>query len=803
MYPGVNEMKFNRKRSWRAVALVALSFSIAACGGREERMATHMARAKAYYEQANYDKARVEFRNVLQIDPKSAEASYFVGRIEEEQQNWQNAFNSYRRAVELDPALLDAKVSLGKLYILSGMIAETQKLADDVLARQPGHSGGLFLQAAIAARRSDTATAIDDAKQSIAADATNTDAVSLLGGLYSRAGDTAKAQRVLEEGVKASPRNVPLRIDLASVLQREKAFDAAERVYQEIIAIAPDKLAYRAGLAQFYLRTNRRDKAERVLRDAIKADPDDTQRYLVLVDFLAETKGADEAEKELRAAIQNKPKTYALQFSLAHLYELTAKPELAKRTYGEIIASGGTAPDGLRARTRLARLELEGGNMTAADRYVAEVLKENPKDSDGLQLRARMALADGDTARAVADLRSVLKDHPDSVEVVTQLVRAHVANGEPQLAKDVLDNAIVRYPHDAQLRVALADYLVSTGDRDAALKELDNALDADPRSVSALEMKADIEAARQRWADAESTLGRLKSAYPEQPLGYYRLGLLYQAQKKYDQALNEFEAAQKKAPGAIESLAAIVDVLQAQGKTDRAIARVEQARQAFPNGVTPEMLLAEIYRTKGKYAEAEAALRKAIAIDSKAAGPYWRLANLYLARGNDQGAVNTLRQGLSANPGDRALSHALAEAYQKEHDNDKAISEYEGILKRSPADAIAANNLASLLTETKGDKASLERALQLARRFEHVRNPAFVDTLGRVYFKLGQNDLAVPLLEKAAAGAPKQPVYAYHLGLALYKKGDTQRARERLQQAVDAKVDFPGIEDAKGILARM
>jgi len=181
-------MKLITKPLSRAIVLVVVSFSIVACGGKEERKALHMEKAKSLYAQSNYDKARVEFKNVLQIDPKSAEANYFVGRIEEAQKNWQNAFNSYRRAVELDPGLLDAKVSLGKLYVLSGTVAETEKIADDVLARLPGHSGGLFLKAAIMTRRGDTAGAIEEAKRSIAADAANTDAVTLIAGLYVHGG---------------------------------------------------------------------------------------------------------------------------------------------------------------------------------------------------------------------------------------------------------------------------------------------------------------------------------------------------------------------------------------------------------------------------------------------------------------------------------------------------------------------------------------------------------------------------------------------------------------------------------------
>ena len=66
--------------------------------------------------------------------------------------------------------------------------------------------------------------------------------------------------------------------------------------------------------------------------------------------------------------------------------------------------------------------------------------------------------------------------------------------------------------------------------------------------------------------------------------------------------------------------------------------------------------------------------------------------------------------GLGSSPGDLALMHSLAETYQRQDDVDNAIAEYERILKRSPGDAIAANNLASMLTEKKGDKASLARA---------------------------------------------------------------------------------------------
>ena len=46
--------------------LLAVSL-LTACGGKEERKAKYLERGKAYLAEKNYEKARIEFKNVLQI----------------------------------------------------------------------------------------------------------------------------------------------------------------------------------------------------------------------------------------------------------------------------------------------------------------------------------------------------------------------------------------------------------------------------------------------------------------------------------------------------------------------------------------------------------------------------------------------------------------------------------------------------------------------------------------------------------------------------------------------------------------
>ena len=142
----------NKNLSLSAVVLLIVAI-VAGCGGAEERKAKYLERGKTFFAEENYEKAAVEFKNVLQIDPKTAAPYYYLGRIAEQGQELCQAFGFYSKAVELDPELIDARIHLGRFYLLAGDLDKSAEQVDEVLKREPANADAQVLRASLLARQ--------------------------------------------------------------------------------------------------------------------------------------------------------------------------------------------------------------------------------------------------------------------------------------------------------------------------------------------------------------------------------------------------------------------------------------------------------------------------------------------------------------------------------------------------------------------------------------------------------------------------------------------------------------------------
>ena len=157
---------FMKSAHSKILALALAGIVVTGCGGPEERKAKYLERGKSYLAERNFEKAAVEFKNVLQIDPKNAQAYFQIGRIEEQKRNFEKAFGYYNQAVELDPEFVEAKLSLARFYLLANNSKKANELVDSLLVKDPKSVDARLIRATILSRQGDEAAALKLAKPS-------------------------------------------------------------------------------------------------------------------------------------------------------------------------------------------------------------------------------------------------------------------------------------------------------------------------------------------------------------------------------------------------------------------------------------------------------------------------------------------------------------------------------------------------------------------------------------------------------------------------------------------------------------
>jgi tetratricopeptide (TPR) repeat protein len=824
----------------RGFVLTLILSLLMACGGKEERKAKYLEKGKTYLAEGNYDKARIEFKNVLQIDPKMADAYLYLGEINEKKRVWRKAFKNYMKASELDPERIEPRLRLATFYLVQARTlrstedkegaADAMGLAreqvDEVKSRDPENLEGLTLEANLWALEGEAEKAVQQLEGVLQKDAGLQSAAMLLASLYDQEGRMNDAEAVLLQAARGSDDPLVLQQRLVQLYRKHEKNEQAEEVLRTVISANPGELAYRVSLASLLAHGGKLDEAENALREAISEDPDDAQRYLLLGEFLATKRSRQAAIDELKDAVQRKPELVDLQFGLANLYLAEGKKNEARRVLNGVIEEHGLDPAGLRARVALAQLiAAEDPESKRVGTLVEDVLKENPLDNDALLLRGRLAARTGDYAQAIGDFRTVLKDQPNSPVALRLLAAAHLGNEEPELARDTLRQGIENNPGNVELHLALAQLMVRENDFDAALEQVDAVLEIDKYNEQALKAKYGLLARKGDAAGMEEVTRLMQAAAPEKEEGYISEARLRFAQKDYDAALKILDGVLERNPESVSAIVVKIDVLAAQGKLDEAVALAGKIQQLQPDGARAYYLKGGLLQRQGDTAAAleqyEIAAQKA----PESAEVLSALVNLEIGQGRADRAEQRLLATLEKMPQHRTANGLLGAVYLSKQDFAAAERAFERQLEISPETPTTYRRLAQARAAQDnlgGALAAFEQGLtvlpgnaqlMLGLAAVHERQRDYEAAIS-VYEKLleQQRDNAIAInnlasllsdhrsdtasLDKAADLAVRlekteQPAFLDTAGWVYYRKGDYAKAVEILKAAVERSPEVP------------
>lgn len=832
-------MALGTQKKLLVVALAAVM--LVGCGGAEERKAKYLERGKAFIAEENWDKARVEIKNVLQIDPKSAEAFYLLGQVEEKRQEWVKAFSNYSKAVELDPEMIDARARVAQFYMLranaykaqndrdgeANALGQAQAEIDEILKRDPKHSDARALRASMLLREGKSDEALALIETVVKDDPSHGPAAGLLATLYEQAGRTADAEKVLVRAAGKVDDPIPLKLHLAQLYARQKNNEAAEKALREIIAARPAELNYRVQLAQFLAQSDQVDKAEAVMHEAVDADPEDAKRYLMLADLLLAKKGTAEAVGYLKQSIAAKPELTDLRLGLARIYEQDNKPDEARKVYEEMIARYGDEPAGLTARNRLATHAVAAGDLDTAAKLIEEVLAKNPKDGDALLLKGRMAMQKTDFDTAVAVFRSVLKDQPDSVPVLHLLAEAQLRKGDVELAGDNLRRAVEVAPQNADARIKYARYLITRKELVRALEQIDAVLSKDEDNADAIAAKSEVLAAKGDLAAVKDELAKLKEAAPDNAEASLRLARVYMAEGDAKAAIAEVDAVLARDEKNLGALLLKTDILAATRDQSGLETAINRLKSVAPDNAEGFFRMGRFLRAKGDIPGALKEYEQAYAL-AKDAGKTTMLAeivNTQVAAGQADQALARVEAILRDEPGHSSANDLLGVVHMARKDYKAAEGAFAKQLQINPNNATVYAQL-SAAREQQGNQAGAVAAYEqglgvlkdnvtllvgLAGVYERQANyEAAIGTYEKVLTKQADNAIAVNNLaslladhrtdaqslarakELAVKLEPVQrPAMRDTVGWVYYRAGDYAKAVEVLEGVVNTAPKVP------------
>ncbi|HEX8887588.1 MAG TPA: tetratricopeptide repeat protein [Pyrinomonadaceae bacterium] len=771
-------------------ALLIITLALSGCSNTEAAKAGHVQRGEAFLKDKKFQEATIEFRNAIQLDERLASAHWGLARAYEGLQRWGEMVEELRKAVELDPNNLDARVKLGNFYLAPQkrtpeMIAEADRLAKEVLQKDPNHIEGHILMATV-----------------LFAQGKNDDSLA-----------------ELKRAISLDPKRVESVLSLARFYMSIKDEGKAEETFKQAIALNDNSSMAHSEYGKFLVQAGRSDQAETEFRRAIEVEPTNRDARFVLASFYLVNKQLDKAEEAYKALAEVDKERPDGKAILADFYSSIGRYDDAINIYQEIVSK---VPDYTRGRYRLSEIMLQRGDTQGATAQVEAVLKTNDRDTQALLLRSRIRSQSGDYSGSIEDLKNVLKQEPTSRAGLYFMADANFHVGKVEQARAFAGDLIRLYPDylpaklmQAQINLASKDALAAVVQTTELLKTLANtAPDADnsPQVLAELRAKSlsvrgTAELQLNKVAQARTDLSAARDLAPDATSSYNNLANVALVEGKMDEATQMYERALAIDSADFDALNGLINNVYArQKRLDLAHARVDQALEKKPDVPSLHYLKAHIYGFEQNAQGAEGELRRALELDPNYLAAYFDLAALFVNTNQQERAIAEYQKIIARRPDDPSTYTLLGMLEDSRGNHDAAIEDYRKAVGIDPNAAIAANNLAwSYAVYGKGN---LDEAQALAQGVvqKFPDEPGFADTLGWVYYKKGLNDSAVEQLQKAVAKSGESATYRFHLGMALAGKGDKAGARRELQQALrlaEKLPAFPEGDEARKTLASL
>lgn len=243
---------------------------------------------------------------------------------------------------------------------------------------------------------------------------------------------------------------------------------------------------------------------------------------------------------------------------------------------------------------------------------------------------------------------------------------------------------------------------------------------------------------------------------PDFPAARLMQGNMLEAGEHFDDAIAVYQSIDANSVYYPRAVIRIALNYEAKDSIDNALRTLRDLKKQFPNYLEVRRSYADILRSDKRYLKAADAYSVVIDAHKKNDAEDWRL---YYARGI---------------------------CYEREKQWDRAEKDFLYALELEPEQPDVLNYLGYSWVE-QGVHIDKARTYILSAVKQRPEDAHIIDSMGWVYYKLGEFDMAVKYLERAIALAPQDPILNDHLGDAYFRVGRTVEATFQWERALNFK----------------
>lgn len=600
--------------------------------------------------------------------------------------------------------------------------------------------------------------------------------------------------------------NEPYEFLLAKIAAEEGRYDDALSRLDKILVKTPDDPVLRYERAMILIDAGKTEKAENELRTLLTKTPDFYDANRVLGRLLLDRSGNDrsrveEALKYLQAAFKGYPDDLSTGIAVSHILMSLGRTAEAERVLATMVER---SPDQRALNYQYAQVLTKLGRGAESRQYLERTIAVDPTFLPAVQQLLDIYQQENEWAKGAELLQPLIDEDPLNLDTQRQQAYFYLRAGDARHARDRFRALAAADPKDKHSVFYLAESLNDLeeyAESEALYRKL---LDSEPKDADYLAGYALSLAGQKKWDEASKAFQQLLTTVdlPE------HLGAMARTQLAFiDLQKGNYDASIETAKSIFvfrdkintQAVNIALESLKRQKKTAEAVTLLEPLLKQFGDDPFLNARYIEALTRAGQKGKAaqQAALQTKLGTRNTIAA-----AEAYIQAGDNAAAAALMKAAAGAKPEETDLQFELGSVLERNGDRKAAEDIFLKLLDKNPDHAPSLNYLGYMWAEsgTNLDKAHemLVRAVSM-----EPNNGAYVDSLGWVYFRLGNLEQAEKYLTDATDLLPRDATVHEHLGDVLAKRGKSDKALQSYRTALSLDPEAKEVEQLRSKIAEI